>query len=71
MNNHDHANPTHSAVCDVEGCGFVAETHAHNDESAFLDLSDALAQHNLEVHGIETDPQDIVGDVSAKTKKLS
>lgn len=68
MDDHNHTHSTHSAKCDVADCDYVAETHAHDDETAAVDLSHALAEHNLEVHGTKTDPQDIVEEVSAKTK---
>ena len=33
-NDHDHGKPTHSMHCPVEGCGYVMEVHAHDDEQA-------------------------------------
>jgi hypothetical protein len=63
---HDHSVATHSAGCDEEGCTFVAKVHAHDDNTAVEVLSQMLAEHNEEEHGIETDPKEIMDAVEGK-----
>ena len=68
---HDHSSATHSAQCDEEGCGFVAQVHSHDDDSAVRGLSHSLAEHNKAEHGKDTDPEAIKKEVAAKMKVLS
>jgi len=63
---HDHAQATHNAKCDEEGCTYVAMTHAHDEEGAATSLSEELALHNKDEHGVETNPDDIKEAVRGK-----
>ncbi len=65
---HDHSENTHSAKCDE--CDYVAMTQAHDDDYAVMDLSDNLASHNKEVHGKDTNPDEIKDAVRAKMQKV-
>lgn len=65
---HDHSVATHSAGCDQEGCTFVAQVHAHDDDTAVEGLSQLLAKHNQEEHEVETDPNEIMNTVREKMK---
>ena len=49
--NHDHSMMTHSAHCPVEGCPYVAQTHAHEDEEAVGSLYGDLSAHAMKEHG--------------------
>lgn len=69
--NHDHSLATHSAKCDEEGCGYVAQTHAHDDDTAVHELSNDLAEHNKNEHAIETKPEVIKDAVRAKMQTPS
>ena len=63
---HDHSHATHSAKCDHTGCAYVAQTHAHDDDTAVTNLSQGLADHNKREHGKETNAEDIKDAVKAK-----
>lgn len=71
QDDHDHSHATHSAKCDEKGCEYVAETHAHDDDTAAEALSSDLAQHNKSVHNKETDQSKIKDAVKAKMQTLS
>ena len=60
----DHSQPTHSANCD--SCAYVAEVHAHGEDSAASGLSENLAAHNKATHNEETDAEAIKEAVRAK-----
>lgn len=66
LKDNDHSQITHSAGCDEEGCKYIAETHAHDEDSAVEALSQDLAIHNKEKHNIDTDPEAIKDAVRAK-----
>jgi predicted small metal-binding protein len=63
---HDHSHMTHSAKCDHPGCGYVAETHTHDDDTAVANLAQSLADHNKQEHGKATSAEDIKDAVKAK-----
>jgi len=65
---HDHSQPTHTAKCN--DCPYVAEVHAHDDDSAVDALSDDLAGHNLTAHGQQTNPKTIKDPVRDKMVTL-
>ena len=65
---HDHSAATHSAGCDA--CAYVAQVHTHSDEEAVTALSEALAAHNKDEHGEETDSKAIEDAVGAKMQTL-
>lgn len=71
QDDHDHTHATHSATCDVAGCGYTALVHAHDAEMAADLLAVNLASHNNDVHGIETDPEKIKAAVTAKMKTIA
>ncbi len=60
-NHHDHTIPTHAAGCSK--CEYIAQTHAHDDKEAAMNLSEDLAKHNREVHAEDQNPSDIMEDV--------
>ena len=68
--NHDHSQMTHSASCKVEGCGYIAQVHAHDDDTAGTLLSEDLAMHNKSAHNMETNPTEITDAVKAKMERL-
>lgn len=70
-NGNDHSLITHSAKCDEEGCNYVAETHAHDDDTAVENLSQDLANHNQSEHGKETKAEEIKDDVKGKMETHS
>lgn len=65
---HDHSHMTHSAKCDEEGCQYIAQVHAHDDDAAVELLSNDLANHNRTVHDKETEPEAIKEAVRKKMK---
>jgi predicted small metal-binding protein len=70
MHDHfDHSNPTHTAKCD--DCEYIAKVHAHDDDSAVMELSKNLSAHNLQEHGQNTNPEDIKEAVAQKIKSAN
>lgn len=69
MNMHDdHSSTTHSMTCPVEGCSFVIEVHAHDDEEAVQMLMESGKTHFSEVH---PDAQGMDPDEMVETTKNS
>jgi hypothetical protein len=66
QDDHDHSHVTHSAKCDEKGCKYIAETHAHDGDTAAEALSHDLAHHNKSVHNKDTNPNKIKDAVKAK-----
>ena len=68
---HDHSHVTHTAKCDEKDCEYVAQVHAHDDDTAAELLSSNLAEHNKKEHNLETDPEEILDAVKKKMQTHS